>query len=175
MPYELGPTLLTAERIAARVAELAAAITADYRGKTLFLICVLKGSTIFWADLCRRIELPTITDFCAVHSYGDGTDPAGAILLTQDLSLPIAGQEVLIVEDIVDTGRTLHLLRSHLLTRQPASLRVCVLLDKVERRQVPVPLDYVGFAIPNEFVVGYGLDFAQRYRNLPYVATLKAT
>jgi len=175
MPYKLGPTLLTAERIAARVAELGTAITADYRGKTLFLVCVLKGSSIFWADLCRRIELPTITDFCAVHCYGDGTDPSGAILLSHDLSLSIAGQEVLIVEDIVDTGRTLHLLWSHLLTRQPASLRICALLDKVERREVPVPLDYVGFAIPNEFVVGYGLDFAQRYRNLPYVATLKAT
>jgi len=175
MPYELGPTLLSAERIADRVAELGAAITADYQGKTPFLVCVLKGSAMFWADLCRRIALPTITDFCAVHSYGNATDPSGALLLSRDLTLSIAGQEVLIVEDIVDTGRTLHLLRSHLLSRQPASLRICVLLDKVERREVPLPLDYVGFAIPNEFVVGYGLDFAQRYRNLPYVATLKAT
>jgi len=175
MPYELGPTLISAEQIAVRVQELGAAITADYREKALFLVCVLKGSTIFWADLCRRIQLPTVTDFCAVHSYGDGTGSSGAILLSHDLGLSIAGQEVLIVEDIVDTGRTLHLLRSHLLTREPASLRICALLDKVERRQVPVPLDYVGFAIPNEFVVGYGLDFAQQYRNLPYIATLRAT
>lgn len=175
MRHELGRTLLTAEQIAARVAELGAAITADYRGKTLFLACVLRGSAVFWADLCRHIALPTVTDFCAVHSYGDGTEPSGAILLSQDLTLPITGQEVLVVEDIVDTGRTLSLLRSYLLARQPASLRVCALLDKVERRQVPVPLDYVGFTIGSEFVVGYGLDFAQQYRNLPYIATLKAT
>lgn len=173
MRYDLGRTLLTAEQIAARVAELGAAITADYRGKTLFLACVLRGSAIFWADLSRHIALSTVSDFCAVHSYGNGTDPSEAILLSQDVTLPITGQEVLVVEDIVDTGRTLSLLRSHLLTRQPASLRICALLDKVERRQVLVPLDYVGFTIPNEFVVGYGLDFAQQYRNLPYIATLK--
>jgi hypoxanthine phosphoribosyltransferase len=136
------------------------------------LVGVLKGAVVFLADLMRAIEAPCECDFIAVSSYGASTRSSGIVELTKDLSMPIDGREVLVVEDIVDTGRTLTYLLRNLETRQPASVRVCALLDKAARREVPVSLDYVGFTIPDEFVVGYGLDYAGLFRNLPYVAVL---
>jgi len=164
--------LFTGRQIERRVGELARQITSDYAGKELILVCILKGAAIFWADLCRRIRLPLVSEFVAISSYGDGTVSSGVVKLEYDLSQSIEGKEVLIVEDIVDTGRTLAYLKDNFLTRRPRSVRVCALLDKPSRREVEVVVDYVGFTIPDFFVVGYGLDCAQRYRNLPYIAVL---
>jgi hypoxanthine phosphoribosyltransferase len=165
--------LIPAEDLSARVVELGRRIRDDYAGRTPMLVGVLKGAVIFLADLMRAIEAPCECDFIAVSSYGASTRSSGIVRLTKDLSVSIEGRDVLIVEDIVDTGLTLSYLLRNLETRQPRSLRVCALLDKATRRQVPVRLDYVGFTIPDEFVVGYGLDYAGLYRNLRHVAVLE--
>ncbi len=156
-----------------RVSELGKEISRDYAGQDLLLVAVLKGSVVFLADLMRQITIPHSIDFMATSSYGAATESSGIVRILKDLDIPIIGRNVLIVEDIVDTGHTLTYLRKLLLERQPASLRICTLLDKRERREVEVPLDYIGFEIPNEFVVGYGLDYAELYRNLPYIAIPK--
>ena len=156
-----------------RVAELGASITDDYRGRDLLLIGVLKGAIFFMADLMRMIEVPCEVDFMAVASYGSSTQSSGVVRILKDLDAAIEGRDVLIVEDIVDSGLTLSYLLRNLQARQPASLEVCALLTKPERREVDLPTRYVGFEIPDKFAIGYGLDHAERYRNLPYVAALR--
>jgi hypoxanthine phosphoribosyltransferase len=172
VPPGIQRVLIPAEDLTARVGDLGRQIRADYAGRTPMLVGVLKGAVVFLADLMRAIDAPCECDFIALSSYGASTRSSGIVELTKDLSVPIEGRDVLIVEDIVDTGRTLAYLLRNLETRQPATLRVCTLLDKAARREVPVTLDYVGFQIPDEFVVGYGLDFAGLYRNLPYLGVL---
>ena len=164
--------LLTAEEIDRRVDELAGRIAADYEGKPLLVVGVLKGAWVFLADLVRRIPYPVAVDFLKVSSYGHSTVSAGTLRFELDLSRPVEGTDLLLVEDIVDTGNTLAKLKEDLLRRNPASLRICTLLDKPARRKADIPLDYKGFEIPDRFVVGYGLDCAEMYRNLPYVAAL---
>jgi hypoxanthine phosphoribosyltransferase len=166
--------LLSSATIQARVAALGAQIEADYAGKSLVLLCVLKGSFIFAADLARAIELPLRVEFLGVRSYGDDTRSSGVVQITQDLTKPIAGENVLIVEDIVDTGLTISYLKEQLMSRGPASVKLCSLLHKPARSVRPVDIDYLGFTIDDVFVVGYGLDHAERYRNLPYVGELTA-
>jgi len=171
----LGEVLLDEPTIARRVAELARHISEDYRGKEPLLVCILKGGIVFLVDLIKGIDTPHAVDFMAVTSYGVGArESTGAVRIIMDLEQDIAGRHVLIVEDIVDSGRTLHYIRSLLQARNPASLRVCALLNKHERREVDVPLDYVGFDIPNKFVFGYGLDLDEKFRNLPFVGVLKS-
>jgi hypoxanthine phosphoribosyltransferase len=174
VPPGIQRVLIPADDLRARVGELGGQIRSDYAGRTPILVGVLKGAVVFLADLMRAVDAPCECDFIAVSSYGASTRSSGIVELTKDLSVPIEGRDVLIVEDIVDTGRTLAYLLRNLETRQPRTVRVCALLDKVSRREVPVALDYVGFPIPDEFVVGYGLDFAGLYRNLPYIAVLDA-
>ncbi|MBE3589624.1 MAG: hypoxanthine phosphoribosyltransferase [Firmicutes bacterium] len=159
--------------IARRVEEIAAAVNAAQDGRELTVVGVLTGACAFTADLIRRLDMPMLLDFIAVSSYGQSTTTSGVVRLNKDLDIPLEGRDVLVVEDIVDTGLTLQYLRENLLARRPRSLRIAVLLDKRSRRQVEVPVDYIGFEIPDVFVVGYGIDYAGRYRNLPYVATLK--
>jgi len=168
----LKEILISQEEIARRVKELSQQITADYQGKELILVCILKGAAIFWADLSRQIELPVVSEFVAISSYGNRTTSSGVVKLDFDLTQSIEGKHVLIIEDIIDSGRTIAYLKENFLTRKPASIKVCTLLDKPSRREVAVVIDYVGFTVPDEFVVGYGLDFGQKYRNLPYIATL---
>ncbi len=165
--------LIDEEKLQARIRELAAQIEADYAdAEDLLLICVLKGGFVFLADLSRAIKRPHQLDFMGVSSYGSGTE-SGAVRIVLDLKEDISGRHVLIVEDIIDSGNTLDYMRRNLQARSPASLRICSLLDKPSRREVDVPVDYIGFSIPDEFVVGYGLDFAEIYRNLPFIAVLK--
>ena len=167
-------TMLSTETIAARVRELGAEITAAYKDRSLVLVCVLKGSFVFAADLARAIDLPNLRiDFLGTRSYGEGTESSGVVQITQDLSRPIAGEDVLIVEDIVDTGLTIAHLVDLFRTRNPRSVRVCALLHKPARAKVEVHVDYVGFTIEDKFVVGYGLDFAERFRNLPYIGVVE--
>jgi len=173
-PRGVADALLTKDAIAARVRDLGREIARDYAGRTPVLVGVLKGAVVFLADLMRAIDGPVECDFIAVSSYGASTRSSGIVRLTKDLSQSIEGRDVLVIEDIVDTGRTLSYLVRNLETRQPRSLRVCTLLDKPSRREVPVTLDYVGFSVPDAFVVGYGLDYAGVHRNLPYVAVLDA-
>lgn len=165
--------LISAEAIAARVAELGAQITADYRqhveSADVVVIGVLKGSVIFMADLVRHIALPVKLEFMGISSYGDATVSSGVVQITQDVSKPLEGKHVIVVEDIVDTGHTVHYLLENLATRRPASIKLAALLHKPERQERQVSIDYLGFTIPNKFVVGYGLDVAQLYRNLPYI------
>ena len=167
-----GPVLITAEQIARRVAELGERITSEHSGQELVLVGVLKGSLFFLADLARQIRLPLVYELVTLQSYGDATQAQHAPELIYATRLDIKGRPVVIVEDIVDTGHTLDHLRRALLAESPLSLRVCTLLDKRGRRQVELPLDYVGFVIPEHFVVGYGLDLAQRYRHLPAIVVL---
>ena len=164
--------LLSQEQIAQAVAQLGAQITADYTGKDLTMISVLKGSVVFMADLMRAIDLPLRIDFMSVSSYGAGVKTSGVVKIQADLTHPIAGQHLLIVEDILDSGLTLSYLTQLLRSRGPASIRLVTLLDKPQRRQVDITADYIGFAIPDVFVVGYGLDYDERYRNLPFVGKL---
>jgi hypoxanthine phosphoribosyltransferase len=164
--------LIPRERIEARVEELGRTISADYRGKTVHLVCVLKGAYTFLADLARAIEVPVTIDFLAVSSYGKGKSTSGEVQLTKDLDQSLEGKDVIVVEDIADTGLTLNYLLNLLRSRRPASLKVCALLSKPSRRMIDVSVDYVGFEIPDRFVVGYGLDHDQLYRNLKYVAAL---
>ncbi len=169
---ETGEILVQADDLQRRVRELAAQVTADYEGKELLLVCVLKGAVFFLSDLMRHIEVPCEVDFMAVASYGDATDSSGVVRILKDLDAPIDGRHVLIVEDIVDSGLTLEYLMRNLKARGPASIEVCALLTKPDRRKADVPAKYIGFEIPNRFVIGYGLDHAERHRNLPYVAAL---
>ena len=169
---ERTEVLLTAEQIGQKVEQLGRRITAEYEGKPLALIVILKGAAIFAADLARAIRLPLSIDFMALSSYGQSTRSSGVVRIQKDLDNPVEGKHVLIVEDIVDTGLTLNYLYGHLKARGPLSVKICALLDKPERRKVAVPLHYKGFEIPDEFVVGYGLDFSERYRNLPDVCRL---
>ena len=167
-------TLYEPEVIAARIAELGAQITADYQGKSLVVIVVLKGSFMFAADLVRAIHLPLRVEFLGVQSYGSGTETTGAVQIIQDLTQPIEHQDVLVVEDIVDTGLTLAYISSLLRARRAQSLRVCALLDKPSRRRVEAVPDYIGFSVEDRFIVGYGLDYAQQYRNLGALCELVA-
>jgi hypoxanthine phosphoribosyltransferase len=155
-----------------RVAELGEEISRDYQGRDLLLIGVLKGAVFFMADLMRHLTVPCEIDFMAISSYGASTDSSGVVRILKDLDINIEGREVLVVEDIIDSGLTLSYLMRNLEAREPASLQVCALMTKPERRQIDVPVRYIGFEIPNRFVIGYGLDFAERYRNLPYVGVL---
>src|ERR1700733_2095548 len=168
-------TMLSAEQIATRVRELGAQIPKDYAGRNLVMVCVLKGSFVFGSDLMRCIDLPLRVDFLGVRSYGEGTESSGVVQITQDLSRPIEHEDVLIVEDIVDTGLTIAHLMDLLRTRAPASVKVCSLLHKPARAKVKIGIDYLGFTIEDRFVVGFGLDFAERYRNLPYIGVVERT
>lgn len=171
---DIDRILIDQEQLQARITELAAQIEADYDEKAdLLLICVLKGGYIFLGDLSRALKRPHSLDFMGVSSYGSGTQSSGAVQIIMDLKEPINGRHVLIVEDIIDSGRTLSYMRQNLLARQPASVKICSLLNKPSRREVDVPVEYIGFDIPDEFVVGYGLDFDELYRNLPFIAVLK--
>jgi len=168
----VGEVLIDEETLAARVAELGAEVSADYHGRDLLLIGVLKGAVFFMADLMRHLTVPCEVDFMAISSYGDATDSSGIVRILKDLDINIEGRHVLVVEDIIDSGLTLSYLIRNLESREPATLEVCALLTEPSRREIDVPVRYVGFEIPNKFVVGYGLDFAERYRNLPYVGVL---
>jgi hypoxanthine phosphoribosyltransferase len=172
MSSDISEVLIDAETLEARVRELGNEISADYEGKDLLLVGVLKGAVFFIADLMRELALPCEIDFMAITSYGAGTDSSGVVRILKDLDLNIAGRDVLVVEDIIDSGLTLSYLMRTLRARRPASLEICSLLTKPERREIEVPVRYVGFEIPNKFVIGYGLDFAERYRNLPYIGVL---
>jgi hypoxanthine phosphoribosyltransferase len=169
----IGEILVPAEDLERRVRELAAEISRDYAGKDLLLVGVLKGAVFFLSDLMRQLEIPVEVDFMAVASYGSATKSSGVVRILKDLDAAIEGRDVLIVEDIVDSGLTLQYLMRNLAGRNPASLEVCALLVKPERQKVELPRRYVGFEIPDRFAIGYGLDHAERYRNLPYVAALK--
>jgi len=173
LAQDVARVLISEKEIERRVAELGAQLSAEYADSNPLLVCVLKGGFMFLADLTRKITIPHSIDFMAVASYADSTEPSGVVRILKDLDRDITGRDVLVVEDIVDTGRTLAYLMENLRVRQPASLRVCALLNKTGRRRVQVGLDYVGFQIPNEFVVGYGLDYAENYRSLPFVGVLK--
>ena len=168
----VGEVLIDQETLAARVAELGAEVSADYEGRDLLLIGVLKGAVFFMADLMRHLTVPCEVDFMAISSYGDATDSSGIVRILKDLDINIESRDVLVVEDIIDSGLTLSYLIRNLESREPSSLEVCALLTKPSRREIDIPVRYVGFEIPNKFVVGYGLDFAERYRNLPYVGVL---
>lgn len=175
MPEANVTTMIDSDRIAMRVRELGEQITRDYAGRPLVLVCVLKGSFLFTADLCRHIDLPLRVEFLGVRSYGEGTKSSGVVQITHDLTKPVDGSDVLIVEDIVDTGLTLAHLLELMRTRKPASVKVCSLLHKPARTRITVPIDYLGFTIEDKFVVGYGLDWAERYRNLPFIGLVEST
>ena len=170
---DVSEILIDTDRLQGRIGELGLQITTDYEGKDLLLVGVLKGAVFFMADLMRELALPCEIDFMAISSYGAGTDSSGVVRILKDLDLNIAGRDVLVVEDIIDSGLTLSYLMRTLRARRPASLEICTLLTKPERREIEVPVRYVGFEIPNRFVIGYGLDFAERYRNLPYIGVLR--
>ena len=164
--------LLTEAQIAERVRQLGQEISRDYEGKDLVVVGFLKGAICFFSDLIRQVEIPVNIDFMAVSSYGSSSQTSGVVKILKDLDMPIEGRHILLVEDIVDTGLTLNYLKTNLLSRNPASLKVAALLDKPERRQIDIHADYLGFSIPDHFVVGYGIDYAEQYRSLPYVAIL---
>jgi len=168
----VSEVLIDDEQLQRRIAELGEQISADYAGRDLLLVGVLKGAVFFMADLMRNLTIPCEIDFMAITSYGDSTDSSGVVRILKDLDINIDGREVLVVEDIIDSGLTLSYLMRNLEAREPASLEVCALMTKPERREIDVPVRYVGFEIPNHFVVGYGLDYAERYRNLRYVGVL---
>ena len=170
---DVQEVLLTEDQIQARVSELGSQLNRDYAGLEPVLISVLKGSIVFLADLVRGMELPLSIDIMEVSSYGAATETSGQVRILKDLSNPIEGRHVIVVEDIIDTGLTLNYLLRYLREKGPASLRICCLLDKPARRLTEIPIDYVGFTIPDRFVVGYGLDYGERYRNLPYVGVLR--
>ena len=172
---DIGEILVQADDLQHRVRELGAQISTDYADRDLLLIGVLKGAVFFLADLMRRLDIPCEVDFMAVASYGSSTDSSGVVRILKDLDAPLEGRDVLIVEDIVDSGLTLQYLLRNLGAREPNSLEVCALLTKPERRLAEVPARYVGFEIPDKFAIGYGLDHAERFRNLPYVAALSVT
>jgi hypoxanthine phosphoribosyltransferase len=171
---DLECILISAEQLQHRIKELGEQITADYAGTDLLLVGVLKGAVVFMVDLARHIRLPVELDFMAVSSYGRSTESSGIVRILKDLDTSVEGRHVLVVEDIIDTGLSLRYIIEHLLNQRPASLRICALLNKQKARKADVTVDYIGFSIPDRFVVGYGLDYAEVYRNLPYVGILKA-
>ena len=173
MEQDIERILFSAKEITARVREIAKEINCDYVGRTPLLIGILRGSFVFMADLIREITLPCTIDFMSVSSYGNGTVSSGTIQITKDLSEDIKGKDLILVEDILDSGNTLHYLIEKLSTHHPSSIRICTLLDKPSRRKIPIYANYCGFEIPDEFVVGYGLDYAEQYRNLSYIGVLK--
>lgn len=173
MQQDIQEVLFSEEELNKRISELGAQITQDYEGKPLIVVGILKGSNIFTSDLVRKINLPLKMDFMAVSSYGNATESTGVVKILKDLDRGIENQHVLIVEDIVDSGLTLKYLKDILLTRNPASIKICTLLDKPARRKEAVVPDYLGYEVPDEFIVGYGIDYAEHYRNLPYVGILK--
>jgi hypoxanthine phosphoribosyltransferase len=170
---DIAEILIGTEELQAKVAELGRQISDDYRGRDPLLICLLRGAVVFLSDLIRAIDIPLEMDFMAISSYGASTESSGVVRLVMDLKSNITGRDVLIVEDIVDTGRTLTYILDNLQTRRPADIKVCALLSKPSRREVQVKLDYLGFEIPDRFVVGYGLDYGEVYRNLPFIGVLK--
>jgi hypoxanthine phosphoribosyltransferase len=172
LEHAVTEVLIDRDVLQQRIQELGEQISADYAGRDLLLIGVLKGAVFFMADLMRNLTIPCEIDFMAISSYGDSTDSSGVVRILKDLDINIEGRDVLIVEDIIDSGLTLSYLMRNLEAREPASLEICSLLTKPERREADVPVRYIGFEIPNRFVIGYGLDFAERYRNLPYVGIL---
>ena len=165
--------LISEEDVAKKIAEMGAQISKDYEGESVYLLCILKGGVFFTTELAKHITVPVNIDFMSVSSYGGETKSSGIVRIVKDLDTPIEGKNVLIAEDIIDTGRTLAYLMEHLKQRKPKSLKLCTLLDKPDRRVSDVKVDYTGFEIPDEFVVGYGLDYDQRYRNLPYVGVIE--
>jgi len=170
---DVAEILIGTEELQAKIAELGRQISEDYQGRNPLLICLLRGAVVFLSDLIRAIDIPLEMDFMAISSYGDSTESSGVVRLMMDLKSNITGRNVLIVEDIVDTGRTLAYILDNLQTRRPADIKVCALLSKPSRREVQVDLNYLGFEIPDKFVVGYGLDYAENYRNLPFIGVLK--
>jgi len=162
------------EAIQARIRELGAQITRDYQGKELVLVTVLKGAILFAADLCREIDLPLSLDFIGLSSYGEATESSGVVKITSDLTKPIEGKHVLVIEDIIDTGLTMRYLLDNLATRHPASVKICSLLHKPARARTKIPIEYLGFTIPDLFVVGYGLDAAEKFRNVPFIGVVRA-
>ena len=173
MNKDIKRILIEENELKSKVAEIAAKITEDYKGKDLLIVCVLKGAVIFASDLIRKIDLPLDIDFMAISSYGANTKSSGVVRILKDLNTGIEDRHVLIVEDIIDSGLTLAYLADNLRSRQPASVEICTILDKKERRTINLDIKYAGFVVPDEFVVGYGLDYAEKYRNLPYIAVLK--
>ena len=169
----VGEVLIDEDRLQERIRELGREVSSDYAGRELLLVGVLKGAVFFMADLMRSVTVPCEIDFMAISSYGAATDSSGVVRILKDLDINIEGRHVLVVEDIIDSGLTLSYLLRNLESREPASLEICALLTKPDRREIEVPVRYVGFEIPNRFVIGYGLDFDERYRNLPYVAVLR--
>lgn len=165
--------MISEEDVDKRIEELGRQISEDYVGKSVHLICILKGSVFFMCELAKRITVPVSMDFMSVGSYGDGTTSSGIVRISKDLDEALEGKDVIIIEDIIDSGRTLYYLMDVLDQRKPSSMRLCTLLDKPDRRVKDVKVDYVGFSIPDEFVVGYGLDYAQKYRNLPYIGVVE--
>ena len=170
---DIEETLLTEEQIADIVKKMGKQISEDYQGKNLFMVSVLKGSLVFMADLMREITIPCSIDFLSVSSYGNGTSTTGEVRILKDLDASLEGKDLLVVEDILDSGVTLSFLLKNLSARNPASIRLCTFLDKPERRRVDIKADYIGASVPDKFIVGYGLDYAEKYRNLPFVGVLK--
>ncbi|MDD4047184.1 MAG: hypoxanthine phosphoribosyltransferase [Tissierellia bacterium] len=173
MNKDIKKVLIEKNELQSKVAELGAKISVDYKGKDLLIVCVLKGAVVFASDLMREIQLPLDIDFMAISSYGANTKSSGVVRILKDLNTGIEGRHVLIVEDIIDSGLTLAYLVENLKSRHPASVEICTILDKRERRTAELYIKYTGFIVPDEFVVGYGLDYAEKYRNLPYIAVLK--
>ncbi|QIZ08995.1 hypoxanthine phosphoribosyltransferase [Priestia megaterium] len=173
MGYRIKDVMISETKIKDRVKQLAEQIESDFNNEAIVLIVVLKGSFVFAADLIREMKGEIKIDFISVSSYGDETESTGKVRLLKDLDANITNQNVLVVEDIIDSGLTLHFLRGHLKSHKPKQIKICTLLDKPERRKVELPVDYVGFVIPDEFIVGYGIDFAQKYRNLPHISTVE--
>ncbi len=165
--------MISEERVDQRIAELAKEISAELEGESVVLICILKGSVFFTCELAKRMTIPVTLDFMCVSSYGNGTKSSGIVRISKDLDQSIEGKNVIVIEDIIDSGRTLSYLMELLKARKPKSLRLCTLLDKPDRRVIDVPVDYTGFEIEDKFVVGYGLDYAQKYRNLPYIGVVE--
>ena len=170
---EIVHEMFSEEQVAERIAQLAGQINEKYREEPLHLICILKGSVFFFTELAKRLTMPVTIDFMAASSYEDGTVSTGKLEIRQDLDEPLEGRHCLIVEDIVDTGKTLSMVKKMLLARNPASLEICALLDKPSRREAEIETEYIGYEVPDQFIVGYGLDYAQKYRNLPYIGVLE--
>lgn len=173
MKNDVKEILFSEEKIQAKVEELGKRINEDYLGKDVTVIGVLKGANIFLSDLIRKMDIPVTVDFIAVSSYGHSTESSGVVKINKDLDFSIEDKDILIIEDIIDSGLTLKYLLENLRSRKPKSIGICTLLDKPERRKVNIKVDYIGFEIPDEFIVGYGIDYAEKYRNLPYIASLK--
>jgi len=170
--YDIGEIMIDEKQIAKRAAELGKMITEDFKGQEILAICILKGAVIWLSDLIRHIELDVFIDFMAVSSYGASTKSTGAVKIVKDLDIPIEGRNVIIVEDIVDSGVTLNYLKNYLLGMRPKSLKICTFLDKPSGRKIEIDVDYIGFTVEDKFIVGYGLDYNQKYRNLPYITCL---